>query len=146
MKFYQSKAHQEQVGQLNEQREKIVDQQFQKSHKKKLGVIIGISMLILVLAGAGVGTYFHYVAAGPFDTFAKCLTERGAVMYGAIEWCKYTQGQAKMFGKSFKYVNYHDASELAGLKTRPTWIIDGKWYEKVQSFEKLAEVTGCKLG
>lgn len=146
MKFYQSKAHQEQVQEIQQQREQIVDQQFQKAHKKKLGVIVGISLLILVLAGAGVGAYFRYVAAGSYDNFAKCLTEKGAVMYGAIDWCKYTQGQAKMFGKSFKYVNYHDESELPNLKTRPTWVIDGEWYEKVQSFERLAEVTGCKIG
>jgi hypothetical protein len=66
-------------------------------------------------------------------------------MYGAIEWCKYTQGQAHMFGKSFQYINYQDASKLPGLKTSPTWVIDGKWYEKVQSFETLSSVTGCPL-
>ena len=66
-------------------------------------------------------------------------------MYGAIDWCKYTQGQAHMFGKSFKYINYHDESELPEIKTRPTWVINGKWYEKVQSFETLSSVTGCPL-
>ena len=82
---------------------------------------------------------------GQYDNFAKCLTEKGAVVYGAIDWCKYTQGQKAMFGNSWKYLNYQDFSKLPGIKKTPTWVINGKWLENVQSFDKLAAVTGCKL-
>ena len=67
------------------------------------------------------------------------------VMYGAMEWCKYTQGQRAMFGKSFKYINYHEFTELPGISKTPTWVINGKWYENAQSFDKLSGLTGCKI-
>ncbi len=117
-----------------------------KARKKKKTKLIVFSLLAVIILVSGFTTFNYYTRPGPFDNFAKCLTEKGAVMYGAIEWCKYTQGQAHMFGKSFQYVNYHDQSELEGIKTRPTWVINGKWYEKVQSFETLSSVTGCPLG
>ena len=66
-------------------------------------------------------------------------------MYGALGWCKYTQAQKAMFGKSFDYVNYHEFTELNGIKKTPTWVIGGKWYENTQSFERLSELTGCKI-
>jgi len=101
-------------------------------------------MIILILI-VTIWTYSYYALPGPYDNFAKCLSDKGAVMYGAISWCKYTQGQAAMFGKSFKYVNYHDESELEGIKTRPTWVINGKRYETVQSFQTLSSITNCKI-
>ena len=50
-----------------------------------------------------------------------------------------------MFGKSFDYVNYHEFTELQGIKKTPTWVINGKWYENTQSFERLSELTGCEI-
>ena len=133
--------------QYQQQREQMFSQhkedQLKKKGKLKLILISVLSLLILISSG---WAYVHYTTAGPYDKFAKCLTEKGVVMYGAIEWCKYTQAQAGMFGKSFKYINYHDEKELAGIKTRPTWVINGQWYEKVQSFEHLSALTGCPLG
>lgn len=104
-----------------------------------------ISLLVAGILVSSGFTFSYYMFPGSYDKFAQCLTEKGAVMYGAIEWCTYTQGQAHMFGKSFKYINYKDASELAGIKTRPTWVIEGKWHEKVQSFETLSAATGCPV-
>ena len=114
-----------------------------KKGKKNKFIIFVVLAVTLLIAGAYVA--YSYFVPGPYDNFAKCLTEKGAVMYGAISWCKYTQAQSYMFGKSFKYINYKDESQLAGLKTRPTWVINNKWYEKVQSFETLAEATGCPI-
>jgi hypothetical protein len=47
-----------------------------------------------------------------------------------------------MFGKSFKYIHY-EVNE--NLNKRPTWVINGKSYETVQSFERLASLTGCEI-
>ena len=91
------------------------------------------------------GIYTNDAIKMYFDNFAKCISDKGAVMYGAMEWCKYTQGQRAMFGKSFKYVNYHEFTELPGIMKTPTWVIDGKWYENAQSFDKLSGLTGCKI-
>jgi len=100
---------------------------------------------ILLIAGSGYGYYVYRNSPGAYDDFAKCLSERGAIMYGAIEWCKYTKEQAAMFGKSFKYINYKNYKEGPDIKTTPTWIINNERYERVQSFEKLSSLTGCKV-
>ena len=114
-----------------------------KSTKSKYYIIGGIIALSVI----AVISYSVYSAArsGPYDDFAKCLSEKGAVMYGAMEWCHFTQGQRAMFGNSFKYINYHEFTELPGIKKTPTWVIGGKWYENAQSFDKLASLTGCKV-
>ena len=107
----------------------------EKAKKKKKLIVIAAVVLLIIVAGIA----YSIVSPGKYDNFAKCLTEKGAVMYGE-DWCQYTNAQKAMFGKSFKYVNYEVKT---GLNTRPTWVIDGKTYEKVQSFERLAELTGC---
>lgn len=115
----------------------------QKQKKKKTLIIAGTIIAIIILAISAYAAV-RALTPGTWDNFAKCLTEKGAVMYGAISWCKYTQEQAGMFGKSFKYLNYKDHTELPGIKKTPTWVIDGKWYDNVQSFETLAAATGCR--
>ncbi len=126
--------------------EQRLEAQMQASpeHKKsKWKVYVGvIGVIIIALVSYSV---YSATRSGPYDNFAKCLTEKGAVVYGAIDWCKYTQGQRAMFGNSWKYLNYQDFTKLPGIKKTPTWVINGKWYENVQPFGKLAELTGCKL-
>ena len=39
------------------------------------------------------------------DQFAKCLTEKKAVMYGTF-WCPHCARTKKRFGSSFKYIKY----------------------------------------
>lgn len=99
---------------------------------------------IVILAAAAYSAY-SINKPGPYDNFAKCISEKGAVMYGAMDWCKYTQAQKAMFGKSFKRINYHEYRDLPGIKKTPTWVINGQWHENVQSFDKLAALTGCRL-
>ncbi len=63
-----------------------------------------------------------------FDDFAKCLTQKGAVMYGAV-WCPHCKEQKAAFGDSFKYINHiecPDNTQLCidkGIQGYPTWII-----------------------
>ncbi|MBI1936006.1 hypothetical protein HYS31_06205 [Candidatus Woesearchaeota archaeon] len=134
-------AHQEYEQRLVQQQH---HQQEQSSNKKTKYYFIASIIGILILA---IISYSVYSANKPgrYDEFAKCLTEKGAAMYGAMDWCKFTQGQKAMFGKSFKYINYHDFKELPGIKKTPTWVINGQWHENAQSFEKLAALTGCTL-
>ena len=87
---------------------------------------------------------------GKYDTFATCLFEKGAKMYGT-EWCSHCQSQKKMFGKSFKYIDYIDCDKDTneclknGVKGYPTWIIDGEKYTGEQPLQRLASLTDCKL-
>ena len=101
---------------------------------------LGIPILLAVAYSA-----YSVIQPGPYDSFAKCLTEKGAVVYGAIDWCHFTQAQKAMFGSSWKYLDYRDFTKLQGIKKTPTWVIKGVWYENVQSFDKLSSITGCKI-
>jgi len=88
-------------------------------------------------------------------TFAQCLTDSGAKMYGAY-WCSHCEAQKEAFGSAVEYIPYvecaiedsRDQAAIcaeAGIKGYPTWIIDGEQYSGVQTFEKLAQLTGCEL-
>ena len=83
------------------------------------------------------------------DDFAKCLAQKGTVMYGAMDRCAFSQEQKPMFGKSFKYINYKEYTEFpkekGTIRSTPTWIINDQTYEKVQSFDRLSHLTGCEL-
>jgi hypothetical protein len=87
---------------------------------------------------------------GEYDTFANCLSESGAVMYGT-NWCGHCKDQKELFGKSFDNVNYVDCDRQsetclrAGVGSYPTWIIEGEIYTGAQELAKLAELTGCEL-
>lgn len=120
------------------QRDEMFGAEKEKKSKKKRNAIaiavVLISAIIAIIAYAS-------LSPGNYDSFAKCLTEKGVVMYGE-DWCQYTQGQKAMFGKSFKYVNYQQDPTL---ELRPTWVIDGKTYQRVQSFERLAALTDCAI-
>ena len=108
-------------------------------------ILISIVLVVIVLIVGGIGfSYINSKKPGPLDDFAKCLTEKGAVMYGA-SWCQYTQAQKRMFGNSMKFIDYRDFSENPEVKTTPTWFINGQKYEKTQSLDRLAAVTGCSL-
>ena len=138
---HQSQEAEEEHEQRLEQQKQFQEQS--KPGKSKYYVIAAV-IGVIILATAAYSVY-SINKPGPYDDFAKCLNENGAVMYGAMDWCHFTQGQKAMFGKSFKYLNYHEYTELPGIKKTPTWVINGKWYENVQPFEKLAALTGCKL-
>lgn len=124
------------------QEQKPIFQAEPKKSKLKIYLMVFAALIVLAIAYS----VYSLTQPGPYDNFAKCLTEKGAVMYGAMDWCKFTQGQKGMFGRSFKYINYKEFQELPGIKKTPTWVINGVWYENTQSFDKLSSITGCKLG
>lgn len=117
------------------------------SFAKKLYVVVVGFGLILGVAGCG---------SDPEETekLAKCLTEKGAVMYGAY-WCGHCTTQKKMFGDSFQYINYIECTDEEGggvaacakekINGLPTWIFaDGVHHEGAQQFKELAELSGCE--
>ncbi|MBI2102158.1 hypothetical protein HYT53_06120 [Candidatus Woesearchaeota archaeon] len=134
-----SEAQKEHEQRLEQQ---AVQEQSKPSKSKYyiIAAVIGFVVLATVAYSA-----YSINKPGPYNDFAKCLSDKGAVMYGAMGWCKYTQAQKGMFGKSFKYINYHEFNDLPGIKKTPTWVINGAWHENVQSFDRLSALTGCKL-
>jgi hypothetical protein len=137
MKHYIPKHDPVKTQEEHKAREEIFSQERQRKVSRKHTILAICGVIVLILASV---TVYSLVSPGIYDGFAKCLSEKGVVMYGE-DWCPNTIGQKEMFGKSFKYVNYQIKTDL---RIRPTWVIEGKEYETVQSFQRLAELTGCK--
>lgn len=117
-----------------------------KSNKKVLlilGVLIAVVIVYYLLSG-------YSTEPKNLDDFAKCLTNKGAVMYGAV-WCPHCKDQKTMLGQSFKYVNYVECPDNQALCDQngiigyPTWIINETQYQGVQSLETLSNKTDCPL-
>ena len=97
------------------------------------------------------------VAAGNEDPWMKGLAthleESGAKMYGAF-WCPACKSQKEMFGASAQRIPYVECSPAgrngptsskclaAGVRTYPTWIINGQRHTGVLSPGALADRTG----
>lgn len=86
------------------------------------------------------------------EKLAKYMTEKGMAMYGAY-WCPHCQDQKKLFGDSFKYVDYvecdaqgpnanPDECTAKGVEGYPTWIYQGQKYSGYQSLSALAKIVG----
>ena len=133
-------AHQSQAAHKDHQeRQKRLAERKQKAQRRNKIIGASACLLVLIVAASWV---VYTLTPGPYDNFAKCLTEKGMTMYGE-DWCEFTNAQKAMFGKSFKYVTYEVKSSL---NMRPTWQdASGEQYETVQSFERLAAVTGCEI-
>jgi len=92
------------------------------------------------------------------DEFARCVTDKKAVMYGAF-YCEHCKEQKDLFGDSAQYLPYvecvekgtrkiTDQCKALGIRRTPTWIFEqsGERLEgKVLSLQELSQKTGCKL-
>lgn len=120
-------------------------------------IIIGIAVLlsVAVISFAIINSNLTGVTEnGKYDAFAQCLTDKGAVMYGA-EWCAHCKEQKAEFGGSFKYIKYvecPDNTQLCidrGIQGYPTWLIGTttmvEGYDKNKTMKELSDVTGCSL-
>jgi hypothetical protein len=121
--------------------------------KTSTSYYVAIGIVIVALVG-----YFVMKPLGPgqYDEFAQCLTEKGAVMYGAY-WCPHCLNQKKMFGRSWQFVNYVECDrrgdnanpELCAannVEGYPTWIFaDGTRLTGELSLKVLGDKTGCDL-
>ena len=81
------------------------------------------------------------------------LAKSGAVMYGA-HWCDHCRQQKDLFGAAARRLPYVECSTGAqgspqtaecskrGIKTYPTWFINGQRYEELLTPARLASMTG----
>ena len=121
-----------------------------KIRKPSLKKYLIISIIVLILFFLAATFYSSAKKTGKYDDFAKCLTSKGAIIYGN-DYCSYTNKQLNFFGKSSTYLNYTkclDNTALCDEKkilSTPTWEINGRMYSGVQTFEKLSEITGCEI-
>jgi hypothetical protein len=140
---------------MSDERRKRQQQRQPVSKKRtvKLAKIGAVLALFLAVVG-----FTLYKRSHRYDTFARCLTEKNVVMYGAY-WCPHCVEQKEKFAASFKlapYVECGVAGDLrgeqqvckdAGIKHFPTWQFPptGERVERVLSLEDLSERTGCSL-
>ena len=122
--------------------------------KNKTFYIILGAILIVIIGGV---SFLVRIASeennmpGKYDDFARCLKDKGIIMYGA-DWCPHCQNEKAAFGNSFKYVNYVECPadpkrcQAAGINGYPTWVFpDGKRLEGEQGLDKLSKESGCAL-
>jgi glutaredoxin len=118
-----------------------------------------ITYLTVTVAAALIGSaalfyYSNYSGSpvpGGYDEFARCLRDRGAVMYGT-KTCPYCAKQKQMFGDSFRFIKYVECTAETqkcvadGVRRVPLWLFrDGRRLEGLQKLETLAAITGCPL-
>jgi len=125
------------------------------ARRNKTLVIAGGVALIVILLFGGLAVYSN-TRPGPYDDFAKCLTQKGFKMYGA-SWCSHCTDQKTMFGKSFKFVDYVECADPggggvlqkckdAGVEKLPTWVVPGdRKIPGVMPMYDLAARSGCAL-
>ena len=122
-------------------------------------VILIFTFLFLIL-----GNWVKRGETLNLDGFAKCLSNKGVVMYGAY-WCPHCQNEKDAFGESFKFVNYVECTEkpneclAQGIEGYPTWIFPdspamtssgevwrgGRKFAGEQGITKLSQETGCPV-
>lgn len=93
---------------------------------------------------------------GIYDEFAQCTNDNGMVVYSSMT-CSHCAQLKANFGSSFQYVNdiechpqgpnsQTDLCLEKKIQVTPTFeFADGSVLEGIQSFETLAEKTGCAL-
>ncbi|MBI2630536.1 hypothetical protein HYW76_05535 [Candidatus Pacearchaeota archaeon] len=117
---------------------------------KKKNKILFASILILFTIAVLFYSYKtisgNAINADKYNEFAKYLTAQNAKIYGT-DWCPHCQNQKKLFGGSFKYIDYIDCDKnrqeclSAGVQGYPTWKINEKNYPGEQSLERLAQLS-----
>ncbi len=115
---------------------------------------------VLILA-LGVGLIGFLAALpdkpGAYDDLAQCITDSGAVFYGAF-WCQTCTRQKSEFGKSASLLPYEECSTTdrkdqlqickdKNIKSYPTWeFSNGERLTGSLSREDLTRLTGCDAG
>src|SRR3989344_2470389 len=118
--------------------------------------VIGILFAGIVLTVILNPSTSTVITPGKYDTFAQCLSDKGATFYGAF-WCPHCQAQKKLFGNSARLLPYVECSTLdgkgqvqacteKGVASYPTWeFADGSRLTGEISLEELAKKTSCAL-
>ncbi len=115
-------------------------------------ILVALIIIVIVLTGVliwgGLGANKNN---SQLEALARCLSDKGAVMYGT-NWCSWCQKEEANFKDAWRFISYIDCSKnpkdclALGIETTPTWIFpDGKKLVGYQGLEKLAKESGCAL-
>lgn len=111
--------------------------------KKDKLITILIILLVLIIS------FFLLKKSSPETTeeIAKCIG-KNSILYVQLG-CIHCENQKELFGESVKYLEIVDCwfekekCNTNEITATPTWIINNKKYEEVQSIKKLQKLTGC---
>ena len=113
-------------------------------------IILGSIFGFLVIVSIVILLNSSNIEAADYTELANCLTEKGAVMYGAST-CSACNYQKELFGDSFKNIDYIDCLEnrnecmAAGIEAYPTWKINGESFQGAREPIALAQMAGCSI-
>ena len=122
--------------------------------KKYSKVIIGVVILLAVVVA--ISAFYPDSGTRKYDSFAQCLTDSGAKMYGAY-WCPHCQSQKKMFSLSVDKIVYVECDprgdnalpqlcEQNKIEEYPTWIFgNGERIAGEVSLKELSFRSNCTL-
>ncbi len=117
-------------------------------------LIIGIVIFLAIIIWLIIRKENNSVSSSEIDNFARCLTEKGAIMYGTF-WCPHCAKTKKKFGEAFNFIHYiecdprgdNEQAELCLSKEIDkyyTWeFSDGTRIISEPTFEQLSQKTGC---
>jgi hypothetical protein len=117
---------------------------------RPLPIIIILTIVVFLLGGA---IFLSSLSSSNSknDSFAQCLSGKGIAMYGTYS-CSHCQNTKKMFGSSFRYINYVECTTKTQLcidkniEAYPTWIFSDSSREVGEiTLEKLSSISGCQL-
>jgi thioredoxin-related protein len=125
-----------------------------KIKEEQIFTIIIITAISIFFFSLGYINYSHSsittatCPANSIDNFAKCITNKGFVMYGrdTCHWCQYQKAE---FGNSFKYINYIDCDKepqiclSLNITGTPTWISNNQRIESMLTIGMFEELTNC---
>lgn len=100
-------------------------------------IIVAVIILSIILINASKN--------GVSQKTAMCIGENSE-LYTQLG-CHACEIQEEKFGASYQYLNvidcFFERDKCSDIQVTPTWIINGQKYTRVQSIEKLKELTGC---
>ena len=125
----------------------------QKRNKGRfVGLGAGIAVIITMHSIAQGNIIFQKTADPQLQALATHLKAKGATFYGA-SWCNACQAQKDIFGSAASHLPYVECSPrgqntpqsticlLKKIKSYPTWLIDGRRYERILTIEALKKVS-----
>lgn len=129
----------------------IVNGKYMKKISSTSTILVSVFVVLIGLFGLAL---WQQVRPTGLNDFADCLTEKGAVMYGAW-WCPHCQDQKAMFGPSFKRIKSVECGAGKGqfnkdacpnITSTPSWADkDGVLTPGTASLQELSERYSCPL-
>lgn len=121
----------------------------------KIKSISAVAILLFVALGLTACGPAEPKAPGKYAEVAKCLTQKGVIMYGAY-WCPHCLNQKKFFGDDVQFVTYQECDDQGiggnhklclerGVTSYPTWIFPGQGnLTGEQQVADLAKLANCE--